>query len=119
MGHIMPTFKNTLIGIGPIYDADCTFTFSKQDVTVFALDNTPILIGWIETSDDKLWRFSILSDVSQLPLTQPYIENALISAYSSYDLPSVKALVHYLHAATGFPVKSTWIKAIKAGNFAT
>ena len=35
------------------------------------------------------------------------------------DLHSVQALVRYLHAAAGFPVKSTWLKAIKAGNFAT
>jgi hypothetical protein len=28
-------------------------------------------------------------------------------------------LIHYLHAAAGFPVKSTWLAAIKAGNFAS
>ena len=28
------------------------------------------------------------------------------------------ALVRYLHAVTGFPVKSTWIAVIKAGNYA-
>ena len=27
------------------------------------------------------------------------------------------ALVHYLHATAGFPVKSTWLGAIKAGNY--
>ena len=49
----------------------------------------------------------------------PNTENALLSAYSANDLPSVEALVRYLHAAFGLPVKSTWIKAIKAGNFST
>ena len=34
-------------------------------------------------------------------------------------MPSVKALVRFLHAAAGFPVKSTWLAAIKAGNYAT
>ena len=29
------------------------------------------------------------------------------------------ALVLYLHAAKGFPVKSTWLAAIKAGNYAS
>ena len=34
-----------------------------------------------------------------------------------YDLPSVEALVRYMHAAAGFPVKSIWVKAIKHGNY--
>ena len=29
------------------------------------------------------------------------------------------ALVRYLHATTGFPVKSTWLGAIKAGNYSS
>ena len=28
-GYIMPTFTNTLIGVGPICDADCTVVFKK------------------------------------------------------------------------------------------
>ena len=34
-------------------------------------------------------------------------------------VPSVGALVPYLHTAAGFPVKSTWLAAIKAGNSST
>ena len=29
-GYIMPTFTNTLIGVGPICDADCTVVFKKR-----------------------------------------------------------------------------------------
>ena len=32
-GYIMPTFTNTLIGVGPICDANCTVVFRKEDVT--------------------------------------------------------------------------------------
>ena len=38
---------------------------------------------------------------------------------NAHNLPSVCALVHYLHACAGFPVRSTWLAAIKAGNFAS
>ena len=34
-----------------------------------------------------------------------------------YDLPSVEVLVKYFHAAAGFPVKDTWLKAIKNKNY--
>ena len=30
-GYIMPSFTNTLIGVGPICDAKCTFVFNKKD----------------------------------------------------------------------------------------
>ena len=41
------------------------------------------------------------------------------TALNVHDLPSVAALVKYLHACAGFPVHSTWLAAIKAGNFAS
>jgi hypothetical protein len=34
----------------------------------------------------------------------------------SQDLPSISALVGFYHACLGFPVKHTWLEAIKAGN---
>ncbi len=36
-----------------------------------------------------------------------------------YDLPSVNQTIKYLHAAAGYPVKDTWVKAINAGNYTT
>ena len=41
------------------------------------------------------------------------------AAHSAYKLPSVEALVQYTHAASGFPVKYTCLRAIKKGKFAT
>jgi hypothetical protein len=40
-------------------------------------------------------------------------------ANNAYNLPSINQTVKYLHAAAGFPVEETWIKAIKAGNYNT
>jgi hypothetical protein len=38
---------------------------------------------------------------------------------NAYSLPSMPQSIRYLHAAAGFPVEATWIKAIKAANFIT
>ena len=38
-------------------------------------------------------------------------------ANNVYELPTTAQAIRYLHAACGFPVKSTWIKAIKRGNY--
>ena len=45
-GYIMPTFTNTLIGVGPICGANCTVVFRKEDVTVLSPQGKPILQGW-------------------------------------------------------------------------
>ena len=42
-----------------------------------------------------------------------------LEAYSAYDLPSVEALIRYFHATAGYPVRSTWLKDIGAGNYST
>ena len=70
-GHIIPTFKHTLIGIGHICDAGCTVTLSKRDVTVFAPGRKPILTGWHETTDNKIWHSSLFPDTAQLLPAQP------------------------------------------------
>ena len=46
-------------------------------------------------------------------------QQARPGAYSAYDLPSIAALVRYLHTAAVFPVRYTWLWAIKVGNYAT
>eukprot|EP00956_Cyclotella_meneghiniana_P040900 scaffold208759_cov72-Cyclotella_meneghiniana.AAC.1 len=45
------------------------------------------------------------------------INAALQQANSVYDLPSTEQAIKWMHAVCGYPVKSTWMKAIKAGNF--
>jgi hypothetical protein len=42
---------------------------------------------------------------------------ALHEANSVYDLPSIEQAIKWMHAVCGYPVKSTWLRAIKAGNF--
>ena len=42
---------------------------------------------------------------------------ATLAAYSAYDLPIVAALIRYFHATEGYPIRSTWLKSISAGNY--
>ena len=43
--------------------------------------------------------------------------HALRQANSVYDLPSIEQAIKWMHALCGYPVKTTWSKAAKAGNF--
>ena len=115
----MPFFKLTLIGIGSICDAECTFVFKKQSVVVYDPQQRPIITGWRETHDAKIWRIDLLP--SPLNISTPPTVTKIMSlqAFSAYDPPSVEALVQYFHAAEGFLVRDTWIRDIKCGNYSS
>ena len=116
-GYIMPSFTNTLIGVGPIFDADCKVLFTKKDVVVISPEGKTILTGRREKNFTNLWRFVLKTNgKGKIYTTTNIITSA---AHNPYDLPILEALVRYMHAAAGFTVKSTWLKAIKKGNFST
>ena len=86
---------------------------------VYSKNNKTILLkGWRDTTGAKLWRFSLRPKDNHVSSIQPEPPQTL-TALNTHDLPSVGALVRYLHAAAGFLVKSTWLAAIKTGNFST
>ncbi len=118
---IMPTFKHNLFGVGKLCDNGCRVLFDTHSVTVFNKQNDSILLqGWRETTGAKLWRFSLLPDDHPQPPNLPAAHSATPHlALNAGDLPSIGALVHYLHAAAGFPVKATWLAAIKSGNYSS
>ena len=46
------------------------------------------------------------------PLPEEAIHNV-------YEIPSIEHTIRYVHAASGFPTKSTWIKSIHNRNYLT
>ena len=56
---------------------------------------------------------------TDMPLLPDDHKTTTLQSFSDYDLPSVEALIRYFHAAAGFPVRDTWVKSIKSGNFAS
>ena len=52
--YIMPTFTNTLIVVGPIFDANFTVVFRKEDITVMSPQGKPIIQVWREDKFPRL-----------------------------------------------------------------
>ena len=75
-----------------------------------------MLRGWRETTGSKLWRFSLRPGDHPIP---PPDWSKVPTALNAHNLPSMGTLVRYLHATAGFPVKCTWLGAIKAGNYSS
>ena len=61
-GYIMPTFTNTLIGVGSTCDANFTVVFKKEYVTVLSPKGEPILQARREDKIPLLWRFALSPD---------------------------------------------------------
>ena len=106
----------SLIVIGPIYDAKYSILFNDDAVTIISPTGTPVLTGWRENSGHQLWRMSLLPDEDDVAtyIDTPGVSQVFLAAFSVYDLPSVEALVRYFHAAAGYPVRDTWLKAINS-----
>ena len=45
--------------------------------------------------------------------------SAMEFSNSVYELPSTEKMVRWYHASAGYPLKATWLKAIKMGFYAT
>ncbi len=45
------------------------------------------------------------------------VHKALQQANSVYDLPSTEQAIKWMHPVCEYPVKLTWLKAIRAGNY--
>ena len=115
----MPFFRHILIGLAPIYDAECKVTFTKHNVIIYDQGGSPILTGWRERNRARLWRIALTPTPEKLPNMPNSADHKNLKAYSAYDLPSAEALIWYFHTAAEFPVRTTWLKDIKMGNYCT
>ena len=101
----------------PLSDAKCAVTFTHEAVIVRDKQGKSVLTGWREATGTRLWRIALLLGESNLPSIPNNSKQATLAAYSAYELPRVAALIRYFHAAVGYPVRSTWLKSIGAGNY--
>ena len=108
-GYIIPSFSNTIIGVGPICDANCTLVFEKNCVTVLSPEGKTILTCCREKKMPRLYLFALKPNENSINDYTTTIQTTP-APHSNYDLSSIEALVRYMHAVAVFQVKSTWIK---------
>jgi len=117
-------WPSSLISVGKLADDDTVSIFNKDGVSVFKEEDVlikckgiPLLVG---ARDERgRYRVPLVQQRGQWQPRKPSkkAQRALEKANSVYDLPSTEQAIKWMHAVCGYPVKSTWLKAIKAGNF--
>jgi hypothetical protein len=106
--HILPGLvHNSLISVGQLCDNECSITFTQDQVTV-SKNEKNVMYGSRDPKS-RLWRVNL----------KHKFEPEIVQCNHAHDNNNQKDLINYLHAACFSPVKSTWIKAIKNGNFST
>ncbi|EJK62273.1 hypothetical protein THAOC_17120, partial [Thalassiosira oceanica] len=117
-------FGTTLLSVGRTTDDGNTAIFNSSGVSVhrdrdvlILVKGKPVMIG--RRDDNGRYKIPLVRQRQQMKPVVPRKRDIerLERANSVYDLPSVEEAIKWMHAACGYPVKSTWLKAIKAGNF--
>jgi hypothetical protein len=121
---IFQDFPSSLMSIGKTADDGTISIFTKNGVTVhketdvlITCKGKPILIG---VRDERgRYKIPLIQWCEQWQPRQPskQAQKCLHQANSIYDLPSTEQAIKWMHAVCGYPVKSTWLKAIKVGNY--
>jgi hypothetical protein len=113
--HIFDNLTNfSLLYIGQLCDDDCTAVLDKRFLRVFKNDSC--IITGRRNRRDGLWDVSI--PVSDSPDEITKISSCAVNAIIRKDT-SKKELAEYLYACCGSPSVSTFVQAIRKGNFIT
>ena len=119
VSHTFPNLHSaSLLSIGQVCDADCSALFTKHQLKVFDNKKKLVLTGH-RNQTDGLWDVPVSSSSLQsppipAPMPSPTEPKALVVLrYNKSD----SELAAYLHSTAGCPPKSTFIQAIKNGNF--
>ena len=117
-------FPTSLMSVGKTSDDGTISIFTKTGVTVhnetdvlIRCKGAPLLIG--VRDEQGRYRIPLIQHRGQWQPRTPTNRARLTleKANSVYDLPSTEQGIKWMHAVCGYPVKSTWLKAIAAGNF--
>ena len=117
--HILPKLKHSLLSVGKFADRGYTTIFHpyQEGVTIhrqgtIKIEHScePDLQGCRAKSG--LWEMALVEQQHKTITLKEQLN-------SVYDLPSTSMRIKYLHAAAGFPVRDTWVAAIKAGNYSS
>eukprot|EP00804_Cyclotella_cryptica_P015015 CCRYP_000612-RA/>CCRYP_000612-RA protein AED:0.44 eAED:0.30 QI:0/0/0/1/0/0/4/0/510 len=112
--HRAPGISHDLVSAATLSDAGCELFFTKQNVRSLSME---ILGGWRD-QETRLWHISHIPDSGNniVPPDQS-LTHLHPQVNSIYKCESTSQLIHFYYATMGYPVISTWLKAINKGYF--
>eukprot|EP00804_Cyclotella_cryptica_P006739 CCRYP_015699-RB/>CCRYP_015699-RB protein AED:0.19 eAED:0.21 QI:0/0/0/1/0/0/4/0/602 len=129
---IVPNLHKTLLIGSKSDDANYTAVYDKHEVNFYDSDTINImdarsslaidahaLASGASHSVPSLPRYRVPAPTHIRKHLQASLECNTEHILNIYELPSIAQSIGYLHAAASFPTKSTWLSAIRKGNYST
>jgi hypothetical protein len=119
--NIVPGLHSTLISVPKLADVGYTTVFNKNgaaiydDYTTKISASQPPVLDADRCDHTGLWKLQ-LNTQQQVPHEK---KTPAETINVIFDLPSARQTFLWYHAAAGFPVRETFIKAVRSGNYAT
>jgi len=119
--NIVPGLHSTLVSVPKLVGAGYTTVFSKagaaiyDDYTTTISASNPSVLNAKRCDHTWLWKLPLDDKTKETKGTPP--TNKAINVI--FDLLSARQTFLWYHAAAGFPIKESFIKAVRNGNYAT
>jgi hypothetical protein len=114
--NILPGLTKSLLSVNKMAENGYTTIFQPDNEgvtihkkgTLTIMTSEPLVLQVCKKKGAKLWTVSAAAT-----------DNECKKVANVYDIPSINQTIKYLHAAAGYPVEDTWVKAINVGNYST
>jgi hypothetical protein len=117
--HKFPHLAHPLLSISQLCDHGCVATFNNTEVRITDASAKLVMRG-LRDPTTNLWTIPLHNPTSPDDhTTDTHMVRPPTAAFSAYHTNNLVDHVKFLHAACGYPVPSTWIRAIESGHFAT
>ena len=118
--HLFPNIKHALLSISMLCDQGYTAIFDQE--RVYIVKEGEVIIHGFRHPVTKLYIVNMKEDKNPPELNiRTMTDLKAINEFgnNAYEIDSKKQLVIYYHKCCFSPVISTWVKAIKNGNFSS
>ena len=114
LAYKFPHIQKSLLSLSAICNEGGTAIFNKHEM--YITKNRKIILKGTRDKLTGLWLISMNNSPPKHTLRH---NNDNLAAAVIESTKTKQELIRFLYATSFFPVKSTWIKAIRNGNFAT
>jgi hypothetical protein len=130
--NIVPGLHSTLVSIPKIVDKDYIVVFDKNSAKTYDATTTTIMattepiLEAPQCTSTGLWLMPLKTktnggnqNINIVGDRASNIQGATERANAIFELPSTRQTILYHHALAGFPIKETFLNAVRARNYAT
>ena len=125
--NVTPGVHTSLISVCQMADEGYVTAFDENECNIYDRKKVKIVISekavlkGYRCKNSGVWRIPLKNTIFKKNMDTIIIDRPIPGEAIShiFELPSTENTIKYMHAAAGFPVKETRIRAVRAGNYTT